>query len=138
MDVHHVIRPRAQADDAGDDQVGERRVVVIPAAFLAALEPLAGRFIEVFTDVGLAIEAMRAGVGEEGVEIVARRDDVLRIITQDIRERAQRLRSGERPDGAIPFALAASVRAELRMPSLRRGDTERRAETLRAGELSNA
>src|SRR6185436_7971902 len=98
-------------------------------------DPIAADFVEVFADVGLALRVLAVDVGAKGIEVIGRGNDVLRIIPQHVGEGSERLRRGERPDRAVPFAMADAVRAELRMASLGSGEAKRRAEALRVGEL---
>src|SRR6185437_6985727 len=58
------------------------------------------------------------------------------VIAQNIREPAERLRRGERPDRAVPLAMTVTVRAELRVAALGGGDAVGCAEAFWIGELS--
>jgi len=97
----------SKTDQASDDEIAECAVVVVPAALFIVAKPLAGLFVEVFADVRLAVEVLAVGVRLERFEIIGFRDVILRVVVEDIRQRRERLRCGERPDGAVPFAGVA-------------------------------
>src|SRR5438093_7866482 len=109
-------------------------MIVLAAAFLAH-EPLAGGLVQILADVRLAIEAMTPDVTEEGIKIVPRGHYRLRVIAQQIAQGRERLRGGERPNRAVPFAPAAAVRAELGVAPLGGREAVRRAKALRIDEL---
>ena len=88
-------------------------MVVEAAAFFVVAEPLAGGFVEVFADVGVAVHVLGFGVGVEGAQVVVFGDEGLGIIIEDICEGGEGLGGGEGPDGAVPFAaVAGAVGAE--------------------------
>ena len=68
MDLHHVVRTRAQADDARDQQVSKCGVIVITTAAVLAVDPITGDLVEVFADVGLAFGVLAVNVGQEPVK----------------------------------------------------------------------
>ena len=53
----------AEAGQACYDQIAESRVVVVAAAWVVALEPVAVCFIEVLADVRLAVAVLAVRVG---------------------------------------------------------------------------
>src|SRR6267154_3654907 len=130
-----VISAGTEADETGDEQIGESRMVVVAAALFFAFEPLTGRFVEVFADVGFAIEMLGVNVSEKGIEIVARGDQFLRVIAKNVSESDKGLGCGQWPDRAVPLAFAAAVRAKFEVAALSGCDAERRAKALRIGEL---
>ena len=135
VNVHHGVAARTQPDDSADHEIGERRMVIPAAPRVVALEPGAGFFVEVFADVGFPVHPVAADVGAKGIEVVARRHRLLRVIAEHVGEGGERLRSRERPDCAVPLAGAGAMRAELRVAPLRRRDPERRAKALVVGKL---
>jgi len=110
-------------------------MIVIAAALFFAFEPLAGSFVKVLTDVRLSIVMLGVNVSQESIEVIARCDEFLRVITQHIGEGAQGLGCGKRPDCAVPFAFAAAMRTEFGMALLGSRDAERRMEALRIEQL---
>src|SRR5882757_6881965 len=110
-------------------------MIVIAAALFFAFEPSAGSFVKVLTDVRLAIVMMGMDIGQKSIEVIARCDEFLRVITQHIGEGAQGLGCGKRPDCAVPFAFAAAMRTEFGMALLGSRDAERRMEALRTEQL---
>src|SRR5204862_4667494 len=116
-------------------QVSEGRMIVITAAAAFAVDPIARDFIEVLADVRFPVRVLAVNVSQERVKIIRRGNTRWRIIAQHIRERAERLARGERPDRAVPFASANTMRTELGMPPFRGGDSIRRAEALRISQL---
>ena len=58
IDLDGVIRARAQATKTCNNQVVPCRVVVITAALLVALQPIARRLVEVFANVGLTAHVL--------------------------------------------------------------------------------
>src|SRR3990172_9422400 len=55
MHLDDIVRARAEADDAGDQEVGEGAVVVVTAATVLAVDPVAGHFVEVLADERFAV-----------------------------------------------------------------------------------
>src|SRR5207237_1125612 len=131
----NAVRPRLNADESGDNRVAERRMVVVPAARVVALEPLAGTLVEIFADVRLPVLVVRSGVNLHRLEVVARRPDVGDAVADLVGQRVERLRCRERPDGAVPLAAADAVAAKLRVPPLGRRDAAGRPEALWVEEL---
>ena len=70
IDLHDVVSTRNQSNDASEQQVGVGGMIVISAT-IVAIDPVAGDFVEVFADVRLTVRMLAAGVGEEGVEVIA-------------------------------------------------------------------
>ena len=136
MERERVIGARHEAHQSADHEIGERRVVVPAAARVAALEPLAGRFVEILAEIRLPVEAMTAGVGEHGGEVVVGGDGILRRAAEHVGQGHERLRRGERPHGPVPLAGAHAVGAEGGMAAFCRGDAERGTEALLVRERS--
>ena len=131
LDFELVIGARAEADETGDKQISESGMVVVATALFLSFEPLARGFVKVLTDVRLAIVMLGMNVSEESIEIVAGCDKFLRIIVEHVGQCDESLRSGERPNRAVPFAFAAAVRTEFGMAAFGGRDPERRAKALR-------
>src|SRR5262245_36264790 len=83
---HDVIGAGNESNDAGDEQVGVGGVIIVAAAVVFAVDPVAGDFVLVLTDVRIALGILAAGVGAEGVEIVLCGHSCLLIRTQNIGE----------------------------------------------------
>src|SRR5258707_618552 len=103
-------------------------MIVVATAFFFAFEPLARGFVEIFADVRFAIVVLGVNVSEESIEVIARSDEFLRIIMEHVCQRNQSLRSGKRPDRAVPFAFAAAMRTEFGVTALGGRDAKRRVE----------
>src|SRR5262245_62078280 len=103
---------------------------VVAATLFFAFQPLAGRFVEVFADVGLAIVVLGMNVIEKSIEVVAGVDEFLGIVAEHICQCDESLGSSERPDCAVPFTFAAAMRTEFRMTAFSGGDAEGRAKPL--------
>src|SRR5437016_1818221 len=106
-------------------------MVVVAAARVVALEPLAGLLVEVFADVRLAVHLMGFRIRLHRVEIMAFRDVRLFIVSQKIGQGIEGLRRCEGPDRAVPFAMADAVTAELWVSPFGGGDAERCPEAFR-------
>src|SRR4051794_40289325 len=61
-DLNDIVTAGLEADEAGDQQIGEGGMIVIAAAPVFPLEPLASRFIEVLADVRFAVEMLAVDV----------------------------------------------------------------------------
>src|SRR5579871_6899996 len=69
---HHIVGARMQSDYSCNHQIGEGRMVIIPAAAAFSVNPLSGRFIEILANVGLAVSVLAVDVSQKGVKIVTR------------------------------------------------------------------
>ena len=127
---------RAQPGQAGNYEVAESGVVVIPAPLIVALKPVAVFLVQILADVRLAVAVLALDISFKRLEVMFFCNAGLPIIVKHIRQRDERLGGGKRPHRPVPFAtMSAAVRAELGVAALGRGDAERRGESGRVDKL---
>ncbi len=150
IDLDDPVRPRAQADQARDDQVAEPRMVIVAPPVLVRpaqgmqdvpRDPAAGVRVEVLVDPGddRAVgprEVLRPGVGHQQREVILLVERGLEaILVEQVGQGHERLGGGVRPRRAVPEALVVVRLVEPGMPALGRRRPERRGEPVRVGQL---
>ena len=159
VDLDDVVFSRAQADQAGNDQVAITGMVIVLAAFChagfpallplalilgfehGAAQPIARARVEVLVDprhdraVGL-LEPVTARVDPQRLEVVLLANRVLFVVVQHVGHRRERHGCRHRPARPVPLTGVALVgELETRMSLLGGRRAERCPEALRVGQL---